>query len=87
MFLIDDLLLAPLMGPLKGVVWLGSKISDVVENEFYNEDHIREELIELQMRLELDEINEEEYNNREKQLLERLDALVGSEENEEEEYV
>ena len=84
MFLIDDLLLAPLMGPLKGVVWLGRKINDVVENEYYNEDHIREELIELQMRLELDEIGEEEYNNREKKLLERLDALVGSEGNEEE---
>jgi hypothetical protein len=85
MFLIDDLLLAPLLGPLKGIVWLGRKINDVVENEFYNEDHIREELIELQMRLELDQISEEEYNSRERELLERLDALVGSGGDEEEE--
>lgn len=84
MFLIDDLLLAPLIGSLKGIMWLGEKINDVVENEFYNADHIREELMELQMRLELDDIGEEEYNRREKELLERLDALVGSEKNEEE---
>jgi hypothetical protein len=84
MFLIDDILLAPLLGPLKGIVWLGRKINDVVENEFYNEDHIREELMELQMRFELDEITEEEYGGRETALLERLDVLVNSEENEEE---
>ena len=84
MFLIDDLLLAPLIGSLKGIMWLGEKINDVVENEFYNADHIREELMELQMRLELDDIGEEEYNRREKELLERLDTLVGSENNEEE---
>ena len=85
MFLIDDLLLAPLLGPLKGIVWLGRKINDVVDNEFYNEDHIREELVALQMRLELDEISEEEYGDREKELLERLDTLVSSEGKEEEE--
>jgi len=58
MFLIDDILLAP----LKGLVWLGKKIDDVVEKELYDEGGIKEKLMELQLRLELEEISEEEYN-------------------------
>ena len=71
MFLIDDILLAP----LKGLVWLGKKINDVVEKELYDEGGIKEKLMELQLRLELEEISEEEYNKQEKELLARLDAI------------
>jgi len=71
MFLIDDILLAP----LKGLVWLGKKIDDVVEKELYDEGGIKEKLMELQLRLELEEISEEEYNKQEKELLARLDAI------------
>jgi len=71
MFLIDDILLAP----LKGLVWLGKKINDVVEKELYDEEGIKEKLMELQLRLELEEISEEEYNKQEKELLARLDAI------------
>lgn len=71
MFLIDDILLAP----LKGVIWLGEKINEVIEKEISDEGHIKEKLMELQLRFELDEISEEEYNKQEKELLERLDAI------------
>lgn len=71
MFLIDDILLAP----LKGVVWLGEKINEVVEKELYDEGRIKEELMALQLRFELDEINEEEYKKKETKLLERLEAI------------
>ena len=71
MFIIDDILLAP----LKGVVWLGKKINDIVEKEVSDEGRIKERLMELQMRFELDEISEEEYNRQEKELLARLDAI------------
>jgi len=71
MFLIDDILLAP----LKGLVWLGKKINDVIEKELYDEEGIKEKLMELQLRLELEEISEEEYNKQEKELLARLDAI------------
>lgn len=69
MFLIDDILLAP----VKAVVWLGKKINEIAEKEISDEGTIKEKLIELQMRLELDEISEEEYNRREKELLARLE--------------
>jgi len=71
MFLIDDILLAP----LKGVIWLGKKINEVAEKEVSDEGRIKERLMELQLKFELDGISEEEYNKQEKELLERLDAI------------
>ena len=71
MFLIDDILLAP----LNGVIWLGKKINEVAEREFSDEGLIKEKLMELQMRFEMDEISEEEYNKQEEELLARLDAI------------
>jgi hypothetical protein len=71
MFLIDDILLAP----LKTVIWVARKINEVVEKELFDEGRIKEKLMGLQLRLELDEINEEEFNRQEKELLERLDAI------------
>jgi len=73
MFLIDDILLSP----LKMIVWLGQKLDEVAQKEFSDEGRIKEKLMELQLRFELDEINEEEYNRQEKELLERLDAARG----------
>ena len=78
MFLIDDILLSP----LKGVIWLGKKINEVAENEFSDEGLIKEKLMELQLKFELDEISEEEYNKQEKELLARLDAIRKAKEEE-----
>ncbi|MFH1288124.1 MAG: gas vesicle protein GvpG [bacterium] len=71
MFIIDDILLAP----LKGVVWLGEKINNVIEKEQSDEGLIKEKLMELQMRFELDEITEKEYDTKEKTLLGQLDDI------------
>jgi hypothetical protein len=75
MFIIDDILLAP----LKGFIWLGEKINDVVEREWSDEGHLKEQLMELQFRFELDEINEETYTRQEKELLDRLNMIHGEE--------
>jgi len=71
MFLIDSILLAP----VKGVIWLGKKINEVVEKETSDQGVIKEKLMELQLQFELDEISEDEYNKKEKELLERLDLI------------
>ena len=71
MFLIDDILLAP----LNGLIWLGKKIDEVAEKEFSDEGLIKEKLMQLQLRFEIDEISEENYNRQEKELLERLEAI------------
>jgi len=78
MFLFDDILLAP----LKGVIWLGKKVNELGEKKLYDKDSIKEELMALQLQFELDEINEQEYNEKEKELLDRLDAVTRAKEKE-----
>jgi len=76
MFLIDDIVLSP----LKGLVWLSEKINDMVQREMSDEGLIKERLMELQLRFELDAIDEETYTRQEKELLERLNAIHGEDE-------
>jgi hypothetical protein len=71
MFLIDDIFLSP----LNLVIWLGKKINEITEKEFSDEGLIKEKLMQLQLRFEMDEISEDEYNKQEKELLERLEAI------------
>jgi len=78
MFIIDDILFAP----LKGVIWLGKKINEVVEKEISDEGRLKEKLMELQLKFELDEISEKEYNEKEKEILDRLDAVRQAKEEE-----
>ena len=76
MFLIDDIVLSP----VKLVVWMSKKIDDIVQKELSDEGLIKEKLMQLQLRFEMDEISEEEYNRQEKELLERLEAIRKSKE-------
>ncbi|MEI7750832.1 MAG: gas vesicle protein GvpG [Candidatus Omnitrophota bacterium] len=78
MFIIDDILLSP----LKGIIWIGKKINEVADKEFSDEGLIKERLMELQMRFELDKISEKEYTEKESELLERLDSIRKAKEEE-----
>jgi len=78
MFILDDIFLAP----LKGVIWLGKKINEVAERELTDEGRLKEKLMEVQLKFELDEISEEEYKEREEELLARLDAIRKAKEEE-----
>jgi hypothetical protein len=60
-FLLDDLLLLPIKGPIAGFRWVMSTIQKMADEELMNDQPWKERLIELQMRLELGEISEEEY--------------------------
>ncbi|HKZ58181.1 MAG TPA: gas vesicle protein GvpG [Thermodesulfovibrionales bacterium] len=76
MLLIDDLL----MLPAKGFLGIFKEVQEMVERELSDETYSREKLVALQSRLELDEISEEEYNRKEKELLARIDAIRSPEE-------
>ena len=78
MFIIDSILLAP----LKGVIWLGEKLNEIAEKELNDTGRIKEELMGLQLRFELDQISEQEYNEKEEELLARLDAITKAKEKE-----
>ena len=70
-----DLLTSPVLGPMRGVHWLATKVTEAAEGELLDEDRVRGELLELQMRLEMAEISEEEYDEQEKVLVEWLNAI------------
>ena len=71
MFLIDDILLAP----VNGFKFILNQIQKMADQELNDDTLIKEQLIELQMRLELDEISEAEFNEREAELFVRLRAI------------
>jgi len=79
MLLIDDILLLP----VKGFIGIFKKIHEMAEKEFSDEDYIRERLMELQLKFELDEISEEEYTKQEEELMARLEAIRKAKEKEE----
>ena len=53
-FLLDDLLLAPVKLP----VWLAQRLRQMTVEEATDESKVQQELLENQMRRELDEISE-----------------------------
>lgn len=80
MLLIDDLLLLP----FKGLTGIFEKLYEMADRELSDKRYIQERLMELQLRFELDEIGEEEYLQKEKELIALLDSIRMAEEDEEE---
>ena len=70
-FLVDDILLFPVKGP----IWIGKKIKEIATEEVLDEQGTRQELRELYMLLETGLISEEEFEEREAQLVERLEEI------------
>src|SRR5215213_2306608 len=71
MFLIDDLLLFP----VSGFRFILGQIQKIADRELNDDTLIKEQLLELQMRFELDEISEEDYAEREAELFARLRVI------------
>lgn len=72
MFIIDDILLAP----AKGVLFIFKEIQKAAEKEIEDTpEKLKKELLELQMLIEADRISEEEYLKKEREILQRLNAL------------
>ena len=72
MFLLDDILLLPLRLPVAGFEWIMKQIQTMANEELLNDQPWKERLIELQMRLELGEISEEDYAVEEAQVFRAL---------------
>lgn len=72
MFIIDDILLAP----IKGFLYIFKEIEKVAREETEDTaEKLKKELLETQMLFETDQISEEEYQKKENNILERLNAL------------
>ncbi len=71
MLLIDDLLLLP----FTGFRFILGQLQKIADQELNDESVIKEQLLELQMRFELEEISEEEFTEREADIFARLRAI------------
>ena len=71
MLIIDDILMAP----IKGIIFLAEKINEVIEKETSDEGAVKERLMALQLKFEMDEIDEVEYDKREDELLNLLENI------------
>lgn len=76
MLLIDDILASP----VRGLFWIFRELHHAVQEEAVNEvENITQQLGELYMMLETGKISEDEFDEREAMLLDRLDILEGDE--------
>jgi hypothetical protein len=85
MLLVDDVLLFP----ARGLIWLFKEIHQNAVEELEGEaERIRNELTDLYMMLETGQIDEDEFDQQEAALLDRLDSLeeqgIGGEEDDDE---
>ena len=80
--LISDILTFPLLGAPRMVHWIAKKIAETVEQETMDEGKLQGDLLELQMRYELGEINDDEYAEQETDILDRLSAIRRAKEEE-----
>jgi Gas vesicle protein G len=72
MSILGTVLTAPVLGPIKGLLWLARTIEEQANTELYDVDKIRGELAELELALELKQIDAREYDRQEELLLKRL---------------
>ncbi|HEY6825434.1 MAG TPA: gas vesicle protein GvpG [Gemmatimonadaceae bacterium] len=72
MGLLGKLLFFPISGPVAGIRWTLGKVQGVVEEELTDDAPVKQELMELQMQLELGDITDDEYVEREAALMARL---------------
>ena len=71
MGLFTGLLTLPL-APLRGAAWVAEQVADEAERQLYDEDRIRAELIELEIASDDGLLDDEEREQRERELLDRL---------------
>jgi ribosome assembly protein YihI (activator of Der GTPase) len=72
MGLITGILTLPL-APVRGVVWVAERVREQAEAELYDENRIMHELTELEAAKDAGELEEQEFNSRVDELLERLE--------------
>lgn len=69
MFILDDLFVKL---PAKGLLAIFKKVAEMAEAEMDDDTKIREQLMQLELLYETDQISEEEFQQREAELMEWL---------------
>lgn len=74
MGLLTQILTLPL-APVRGTVWVLERVVEAAEDEYYDPAPIERELAELERALLAGDIDEESFDRREDELLDRLDEI------------
>ncbi|HLA82382.1 MAG TPA: gas vesicle protein GvpG [Thermoleophilia bacterium] len=75
MGLFTNLLLLPIAGPAKGLVFVLEQIKERVDAEQLDESLVEDELVALSLRHDFGEIHEADYFALEEELLQRLNTI------------
>ena len=75
MGLLMNVLTLPVAGPFRGAMWILKTLVERAEDEMYDEGAVRAQLMELELRYDLEEISEEEYLAAEEILLAQLGVI------------
>jgi Gas vesicle protein G len=76
--LLSDLLLLPVMGPVRGLRFIAAQVKEEVDAELdpaRRAEQVQAELIRLSVQRDLRQISDDDYVAREAALLEQLNAL------------
>ena len=72
MGILKHVLFWPVTGPVAGIKWSLNKVMNVVEEELTDDEPVKQDLMALQMKLEIGEIDDDEYVAREAEIMARL---------------
>ena len=72
MGLLTNILLAPFLGPVWGTCFTLDKVERAVREQLTDDTPIKEDLMALQMKLEMGEIDDAEYVKQEAEIMQRL---------------
>jgi len=72
MSFLEDLVSFPVSGPLKLVIWIAENVAEQADRQLYDEEALRSQLTDMELRYDLGEITEEQYLAAEAVLLERM---------------
>lgn len=67
--------------PIRSLIHLGEKIQEEVDQELYNIPYLQQQLVQLHTMYEMGEIDDESYNKKEEELLERYKIAKEREKN------
>ena len=65
-----------LSAPFRGMLRIFKEVAERSENELYNEDAVKAELMEIYKQLEAGSLSEVEFAHREEELVERLEEIA-----------
>ncbi|MHC5765063.1 MAG: gas vesicle protein GvpG [Nostoc sp.] len=78
--MLGKILLLPVMGPISGLMWIGEQIQERTNTEFDAQENLHKQLLSLQLKFDMGDFSEEEFDAQEEELLLKIQALELEEE-------